>query len=160
MNIRNKERWKNVDGFENYLVSNKGRVMNSKTGKILRPYDSHGYEKVDLYRNGKRKKLKVHRLVAKAFVDNPQHLDTVNHLDEVKGNNRADNLEWLSLGDNIRYSLAKPVEQYDLESGELLATFESLSDCCRLTGYSDSIISLACRGRYKKAYGYIWKYQD
>lgn len=160
MNYKNKEKWKNVKGFENYLVSNKGRIMNGKTGKILRPYDSHGYEKVDLYQNGKRKKLKVHRLVAQAFIDNPHNFETVNHLDEVKVNNKADNLEWLSLADNIRYSHCKPVEMYDLKSGRLLCTFNSLTECSRLTGFDDSTISKACRGQYKKAYGYIWRYKD
>ena len=161
MNYKNKEKWKNVDGFENYLVSNKGRIMNSKTGKILKPRDDRkGYQYVDLYKDGKSKSLKVHRLVAQSFVKNPYHLETVNHLDEVKDNNKADNLEWLSLADNIRYSKCKPVEMYDLKSGRLLCTFNSLTECSRLTGFCDSTISMACRGQYKKAYGYIWRYKD
>ena len=161
MNYKNKEKWKNVDGFDNYLVSNKGRVMNGKTGRILRPAsDGHGYDKVVLCKNGITSTKKVHRLVGEAFIDNPNELDTINHIDENKHNNTADNLEWLSLADNIRYSNCKPVEMYDLKSGRLLCTFNSLTECSRLTGFDDSTISMACRGQYKKAYGYIWRYKD
>jgi len=161
MSKSNVEQWKNIKEFDNYLVSNKGRIMNGKTGKILKPRDDRrGYEKVDLYQNGKSKSLKVHRIVAQAFIDNPNDLETVNHIDENKHNNNVENLEWMSNGDNIRYSQAKPVEQYDFESGRLICIYSSLSDCSRLTGFNNSVISMACRGQYKQAYGYIWKYQD
>lgn len=155
------EQWRSIKEFDNYLVSNKGRIMNGKTGKILKPADNgHGYEIVDLYQNGKRKKLRVHRLVAQAFIDNPNNLETINHIDENKHNNCVENLEWMSNGDNIRYSQAKPVEQYDFESGELLATYPSTRAVERLTGFYQSAISAACRGQFKQMYGYIWKYQD
>lgn len=155
------EQWRSIEGFDNYLVSNKGRVMNSKTGRILRPADdSRGYERVILCKDGKRTNKKVHRLVAQTFVDNPNNLETVNHIDENKHNNNVENLEWMTQGDNVRYSLSKPVEQYDLESGELLATYPSTRAVERLMGFDHRTISRACRGQYKKVYGYIWKYQD
>ena len=155
------EQWRSIKEFDNYLVSNKGRIMNAKTGKILRPADDGGgYPMVNLCKEGKPKLKKVHRLVGEAFIENPNNLETINHIDEDKHNNNVENLEWLSRGDNIRYSQAKPVEQYDLESGRLICTYSSLSDCCRMTGFDISLISKACRGQYKKAYGYIWKYAD
>lgn len=161
MNKSKNEQWRSIKEFENYLVSNKGRIMNGKTGRILRPAsDRYGYEKVNLYNNGKSKPLRVHRLVAQAFIDNPNDHETINHIDENKHNNCVENLEWMSVGDNIRYSQAKPVEQYDLESGRLICTYSSLSDCCKMTGFDQSAISRACRGMYKRAYNYIWKYAD
>lgn len=160
--MKNKnEQWRSIEGFDNYLVSNKGRIMNGKTGRILRPADDGGgYDKVVLCKNGITSTKKVHRLVAQAFIDNPNNLETVNHIDEDKHNNNVENLEWLSSGDNTRYSLSKPVEQYDLYSGELLATYPSTMAVERLMGFGNSTISMACRGQYKKAYGYIWKYAD
>ena len=155
------EQWRSIEGFDNYLVSNKGRVMNSKTGRILKPADNRqGYEQVILCKDGKGTNKRVNRLVAQAFIDNPNNLETVNHIDEDKHNNNVDNLEWMSRGDNVRYSLSKPVEQYDLKSGELLATYPSTNAVERLMGFNQSTISKACRGQRKKAYGYIWKYAD
>lgn len=160
--MKNKnEQWRSIKEFDNYLVSNKGRIMNGKTGRILRPADNgYGYEQVILCKDGKKMHKHVHRLVAQAFIDNPNDLETVNHIDENKHNNCVENLEWMSNGDNNRYSKSKPVEQYDLESGELLATYPSTRAVERLMGFNQSAISKACNGQYKQMYGYIWKYQD
>lgn len=155
------EQWRSIKEFGNYLVSNQGKVMNAKTGKILKPYDNrNGYERVKLYKDGKKIQKQVHRLVGVAFIDNPNNLETINHIDQDKHNNNVDNLEWMSQGDNVRYSLSKAVEQYDLKSGELLATYPSTMAVERLMGFANSTISMACRGQYKQAYGYIWKYKD
>lgn len=161
MSKSNVEQWKNIKEFDNYLVSNQGRVMNAKTGRILKAWDNtKGYDYVTIRNDEGISKRRVSRLVGEAFIENPNNLETINHIDQDKHNNNADNLEWLSRGDNVRYSLSKPVEQYDLESGELLATYPSTMAVERLTGFSNGNISAACRGQYKKAYGYIWKYQD
>ena len=161
MSKSNVEQWKNIKEFDNYLVSNQGRVMNAKTGRILKAWESsNGYDYVDLSNQDGVSKKRVGRLVGEAFIENPKNLDTINHKDEDKHNNNADNLEWLSRADNVRYSQSKPVEQYDYKSGRLVCTYSSLSDCSRLTGFSNGVISMACRGQYKQAYGYIWKYQD
>lgn len=155
------EQWRSIKEYDNYLVSNQGRVMNAKTGKILKAWDNtKGYDYVTIRNDEGISKRRVSRLVGEAFIENPNNLETINHIDQDKHNNNADNLEWMSLGDNIRYSLAKPVEQYDYKSGRLICTYSSLSDCSRLTGFSNGVISMACRGQYKQAYGYIWKYQD
>ena len=154
------EKWKPIEDFEGYLISDKGRVMNSKTGRILKPSDNgFGYYQVSLSKNGQRTMKRVSRLVGEAFIDNPNELETINHIDENKHNNKVDNLEWLSRGDNVRYSLSKPVEQYDLFDGELLATYPSTKAVERLTGFDSANVSKACRGQYKKAYGYIWNMQ-
>ena len=96
---------KDIIGFEgHYAITEDGQVWSHKNQRFLKPYrDNRGYLKVDL-RNGEiRKQCRVHRLVAEAFIPNPFGLDTVNHIDENKENNCVDNLEWMSVGDNVRY---------------------------------------------------------
>jgi hypothetical protein len=97
------EIWKPIDGYDQpYKVSNRGRVL-GKYG-ILRPYDNgYGYLVVDFRKDGKRKHLKVHRLVAEAFIRNENNLPEVNHKDENKHNNDASNLEWCDSSYNKKY---------------------------------------------------------
>lgn len=103
-----------VAGFESYEVSNFGRVrhiMQDGTIKMLQPYDTdaRGYKKITLWNDGRKSQQYVHRLVAKAFVEGYKEGLTVNHIDESKGNNHFMNLEWLTIGENVRYSqLGKP----------------------------------------------------
>ena len=93
-----KTRWRPVTGYKGkYLVSDSGDVMNAETGKILKPYGhTKGYAKVDLRHLGasKRDERFVHRLVADAFIKNPNALPEVNHLNGNKLDNRVENLEW------------------------------------------------------------------
>ena len=111
--------------------------------------------------------LKVHRLVATAFIPNPNNLKTVNHKDEVKTNNEISNLEWMSIKDNLNYgthnkrmaeSLSKQVQMFDKSTGELLGTFPSLIEAERVTGIDHSNISSCCLGKLKSAGGYKWRY--
>ena len=156
------ETWKAIAGFEGlYEVSNLGRVKSLKFGqeKILKPWeDTYGYLLVSLSKDGHRKTLKVHRLVAKAFIQNPNNLGTVNHKDEVKTNNVASNLEWMSRADNKRYSANKSVQMFDKSTGELLATFPSLCEADRVTGINKGNISQCCNGKYKSSGGFLWQY--
>lgn len=87
--------WKKVDGFPNYEVSDIGEIKNTKTGKVLAPKKSKdGYLRVTLSDNGFQKTTGIHRLVAIAFIQNPENKATVNHKNEIKNDNRAENLEW------------------------------------------------------------------
>lgn len=99
------ETWKPIEGYENYNVSNMGNIKNIITGKILKPGDNgKGYKHVMLYnKEHKGKTIMVHRLVAKAFIPNPNNLPQVNHIDEDKTNNCVDNLEWITSEDNINH---------------------------------------------------------
>ena len=104
------EIWKYIDGYEGlYKVSNLGRVKSlnyRRSGKerMLKPGNTgDGYLFVILYKNGKIKYFTIHRLVANAFLENPDHKSDVNHKDENKTNNRVDNLEWVTRKENINY---------------------------------------------------------
>ena len=104
--VRDTETWKVIPEFrDTYSVSNLGDVMNHRTNRILRPVQTGlGYVQVTLYDKGVHKKIAVHRLVARAFIPNPNNYPEVNHLDSNRANNRADNLEWCTHKQNIHYA--------------------------------------------------------
>ena len=112
-----REEWKNVvyDGvnYEGYQVSNTGEIRSLKTGKILKQEKTNnGYLLTNLYKNGKRKKLLVHRLVAEAFIPNPLNLPEVNHKSENKQDNRVENVEYCDSSYNIILSLYNEYKNY------------------------------------------------
>lgn len=169
------EIWKDIDGYEGlYQVSNFGRIKSLQKWKrascpdeyILKPNKNNsGYYQVMLYNHTSRKKLLVHRLVAKAFVSNPDNLPHINHIDENKTNNHSDNLEWCTPKYNNCYGTAKfrqmlttgkPVEQR-LINGQLLATYVTTSIAEQITGISRKEISACTRGDIASAGGFIWK---
>ena len=168
------ETWKPIAGYEGlYEVSDQGRVKSlgndkSRKEKILKPQKYRGgYLKVNLCKDGHKKTVKIHRLVAEAFITNPNNLETVNHKDEVKTNNVASNLEWMSRKDNNNYgtrnkrvaeALSKQVQMFDKSTDELLATFPSLMEARRVTGINHGNIYSCCKGKRKSAGGYIWRY--
>ncbi|CAL6043837.1 putative_HNH endonuclease [Hexamita inflata] len=95
------EEYRDIDDFENYEVSNLGQVRNKKTGRILKPYeDKDGYLTVGLYLNKIKKTCKIHRLVAQAFLENPNNYNEVDHVDCIKFNNNVQNLRWCSRSNN------------------------------------------------------------
>lgn len=97
--------YKEVFGFENYIINNEGNVINKDTGKIKsHNNNTKGYLFVSLYKENKVKQLYVHRLVALYFIPNPNNFETVNHIDGNKENNHVQNLEWCTLTDNIRHA--------------------------------------------------------
>lgn len=114
------EIWKDVEGYEGlYQVSNLGRVKSlthyiikenykprEVKGKILTPFFDRpkGYMSVSLSKNNKIKLQRIHRLVAQAFIPNPDNLIQINHKDGNKSNNNVENLEWCSCKDNIRHA--------------------------------------------------------
>ena len=100
------EIWRTVDGSNgDYAVSNCGRVKNTKTERILKPViDQRGYGRVCLFTMNRDKRYKVHRLVAQAFIPNPNKLPQVNHKDGNKQNNAVENLEWITNEDNMKHA--------------------------------------------------------
>ena len=168
-----KENWRTIDGYEDYQVSNFGRVKSLKNSKeqILRPrVNGKGYLDVILCKDRKRKHMTVHRLVANAFLQNPDNLPVINHIDENKQNNFVSNLEWCTYSYNNSYNnrakkigeqltngpLSKQVGQFSL-NGELIKIWTSLNEAKR-NGFNKGNICSCCQGRLKTNAGFIWKY--
>ena len=168
------EIWKDIKDYEGYYqVSNLGNIRSLKFNKItpLKPYKNvarHGYLEVYLRLPGSKKTFKVHRLVAQAFIENPDNLPQVNHIDENKENNCVTNLEWCNNDYNIHYGTAlkrmgiahrKKVAQYSL-SGKLIAIFDSQVIAAEQTNSRQGAISNCINGKAKTHNGYIWKLVD
>ena len=166
-----KEEWRDIKGFEGkYMVSNIGKVKSLNyrhTGKegILKGRDNGlGYLYVQLYKEGKVNYPLVHRLVATAFLDNPEGYTELNHLDEDKTNNCVENLEYCSRSYNINYGtrnkkISKPVFSVDKESG-LIMYWESIMEAERCTGINSGNITQCCQGKRKSAGNHYWFYAD
>ena len=148
------EIWKDIKGYEGlYQVSNYGKVKNVNTNKILKQFlTDKVYCKVSLSNCGNKKHLRVHRLVADAFIPNPDNLKQVNHIDENKQNNNADNLEWCDGFYNMAYSFGKKVLCIETD-----IIYDSICEAGRKTNIKDKDISLVCNGKRKSAGGFHWK---
>jgi hypothetical protein len=173
--IKTNEIWKDVKGYEGlYQVSNLGRIKSFKKWKMVRCPDEYilnpqpnnrGYYMVTLYKGKERHKFLTHRLVAEAFLPNPNGYACVNHKDENKGNNCVDNLEWCTHLYNNNYGTAKlrkmltvsyPVEQH-LPTGDLVAIYMSVAFAEMFTGVPRHRITDCIRGATSSAGGYVWQ---
>lgn len=195
-NIEN-EIWRDIEGYEGlYQVSNLGRVKSlgndkTKKEKILSQYENkNGYLYVNLCKDGKMKTFRVHRLVANAFIPNPNGYRCVNHKDEDKTNNCVDNLEWCThqynntFGTRIARAVAhtdykaigrknaekltngvrsKQVYQYSL-GGILVAIWDSIRECGR-QGFNFGAVSQCCNNCFNREGNniykdFIWSYEE
>ena len=178
------EEWKPVKGYENrYLVSNHGRVIS--LGRIIEAVDGferhyrekllklnpnkvRGYVAVRLYDDeGNYEHVEVHRLVALHFLENPEGLPLVNHIDQVRSHNDVENLEWCTFAHNLhhkgahrkgREKIKKKVFQYTLDE-DFIRAWPSATDCARETGIDRSGISHVCNGHKAHHAGFIWKFE-
>ena len=185
------EIWKDIKDYEGLSqVSNLGRVKSLgngrtyKTSRIRKLYkNKYGYLQVQLCKDGKRKWFRVNRLVATAFLDNPEGKTEVNHIDEDKTNNfvflnedgtvnkEKSNLEWKTHKDNINHGtrnervskamtngkLSKPVLQLSL-SGDLIREWPSVAECGR-NGFNIGHVAACCRGEEKTHKGFRFMYK-
>lgn len=184
------EIWKDVKGFEGlYQVSNFGNVksaerfvnhskggLQKRKSYILKPKINKGYCHVYLCKESKHTTLKVHRLVALHFIDNPDNKPEVNHIDGNKLNNNVWNLEWCTKSENglhsfrvlgriapfldktgILHPRSKCVVQY-AKSGEFISEYSSLREAGRITKINNADISSCCNNKLKSAGGYVWKF--
>lgn len=186
--MTDKEVWKDISGYEGYYqVSNLGRIrslsrivvhmqgegnrrgMKRKIPECILAQDINwaGYHRVGLSKHGKKHRVAVHRLVADAFIANPNNLPQINHKDENPHNNHMDNLEWCTNLYNVNYGtrterasshLRTPVIQMD-KDGRILKRYASQSEASRATGIEQSCIWRVCVGNAKQSGGYRWKYE-
>ena len=167
------EEWKDVVGFEGkYQVSNKGNVRTFQRDRCmpLKKKNTLGYMTVMLWDNKVRKDAKVHRLVAEAFIPNPDNLPIINHKDENPSNNCVENLEWCTQQYNITYGTAmqkriksnprvKPVVMLNTNE-EFEMEFESSAEAARYIGGNGSNVWAVCNKRAETYKGKVFMYKD
>lgn len=190
-----KEIWKDIKGYEGlYQISNLGRIKSLEREiirqhsttmllkeKILKQQNMNGYKFVRLSKNNTIKQYLVHRLVATAFIENPNNYKEINHKDENKSNNKLDNLEWCSHNYNINYGtgnerrsisekgkkkngnyknishIGKKILQYDLQ-GNFIREWESISKASKILKLNK--IWEVCNKKRNKCGNFIWKYKE
>lgn len=158
-----------VKGFEGvYEVTSNGLVISIRKHMLLKPkIDRYGYPVVTLFCRNRPRYVPIHRLVAEAFIPNPENKPAVNHIDENKLNNSVGNLEWVTVKENdnhgtrnVRMAESKsqtPVVQI-LPDGSI-RQFRGVKDASRCTGINRCQIAECCKGRAKTAGGYKWRYK-
>lgn len=176
------EIWKDIKNYEGlYQVSNLGNIRSfprrGTRGKILSPgFTKKGYLQVSLVKNGKGHPYRVHQLVGKNFIENPQKKEQINHKNGIKTDNRVENLEWCTNSENMEHSwniglrsknksyhygkdnvLSVIVDQYSLNNIFIKRWF-CIKDIEREYGFDNRNLSSCCRGKRPTAYGYKWKY--
>lgn len=183
------EIWKDVKGTDsNYQISNEGRVKSIdrviQTSNNSRHYETHmlkpylntaGYWMVTIKINGEWKKCRVHRLLAEAWIPNPDNKPCIDHINGNRSDNRIENLRWCTYKENSNFAIAhdrlveshsnqtneqlmKTVQQFTLE-GELVAEYKSSKEAADAVGCTRNAITKACRNN-EKVKGYVWKYKE
>lgn len=169
-----KEEFRVVNGFEDYIISNYGKVFSTKNGKFLKMCkNKNGYLQVGLWKDRKCKKVYIHRLVAENFINNPLMLETVDHLDGNKLNNRVDNLQWLSNSDNVsKFHREQKTEEWKEHNKKVMKEkygkpvicvetgiiYASCKEADRLLGFSKESVRKVATGKHKQTHGLHFEY--
>ena len=149
---------KDIKGYEGlYAVTSCGKVWSYINEKFLIPRaNNKGYLRVNLYKYGKFNQYYIHRLVADAYIPNPDNLPDVDHIDNDKTHNYVNNLQWITHKNNCRKSNNKPILQFDLD-GNFIREWECAYDVGKEVNKG---INNCLKGRQKTAFGYLWKYKN
>lgn len=172
-----------IDDYPDYLICSDGRVFSKRSNKFLKPSpNERGYLSVELWKDGKRERKLIHRLVANAFIPNPHRFPQINHKDECPANNDVSNLEWCTAKYNMNYGQGAKTRHLKIDytkpcyrnnavkngkkvsvpvamitNGAEVARFESAKEASRVTGVTHSNILRASRNEGATAGGYTWK---
>ena len=154
------------DGF--YKITSDGRVL-SPNGEKASYISSKGYKRVSLWKQGKHKNQSIHRLVAKAFIPNPNNYEIVNHIYVIKTHNNVENLEWCDANHNMQHAykngLVHPkttkVIQYT-KNFEKIREWDSIKEACDFYNLNHANVVTVCGQKTKRKYvgGFIWRYKD
>ena len=148
------EIWMEVENFCNYKISNLGRLKNIKTNKICKLQKTDkDYLFYKLEGACKKVKIRIHKLVANAFLNNPNNYEIINHKNGDKLDNSVDNLEWIG---DLKY-VGKKVLQFNL-NGKFLKDYQSLKEAAVENGLSKCGISNVCNGKMGSCGGFKWEY--
>ena len=159
-----KEVWADIEGYEGlYQVSNYGRV---RSIHIMKPRIHKGYCNVNLRKGYEMKSYRVHRLVANAFIDNPENKPEVNHIDAVKHNNNVSNLEWVTAKENMKHAednhLIKHIGNPNKTAIKIIMddekVFDSITKCAKYLGVDKSDIRKVLKGKQYTVHGHTFKY--
>ena len=166
------EIWKEVPGYEGYMVSSEGRVKslgigggNNSKERLLKPgVTERGYHQVTLSKNGKRKNCRINRLVWEAFNGPIPEGMEINHINEDKSDNSLTNLNLMNHQDNCNWGtrnkrIGRMVAKYD-DDNNCLCVYFTISDACRETGTYPSNIVASCNNPQRKTGGFKWRYYN
>lgn len=182
------DEWVVCEDYPSYTINRKGEVKSLLTGKILKASKhKSGYMLLGLRKDGVSKTVKVHRLLAKAFIPNSENKPHVDHINGVRDDNRIENLRWCTNKENQNFELArlnnskaltgrkqsseavakraktlqasigKRIEQYTLD-GKYIRTFNSANEIQRVLGIWSAGVLKCCNGKFTSSKGFIWKY--
>ena len=166
--LSDKTEWREVKEYNHYEVNQFGEIRHRIRKKILKPRINNGYQYVNFKINGKNVNFSVHRIVANAFIPNPNGYTEVNHKDYNRSNNCVDNLEWVSSSQNKYHaflkeenkkSRGKAVNQYTKE-GILIKTFDTITEAAQTLGCCVAAISNCCLKRTKTSQGFLWSFVE
>ena len=154
------EIFKDIAGFKGlYTISSSGKVWSKTSKRLIKSHvDKYGYENIILFKSGKQHNFKVHRLVAAAFIPNPENKPCINHKDENKLNNSADNLEWVTVKENNNYGTRLLKFEKPVVCKKTGQRYKSAREAGRRTGVCSENIVRCCNGKRKTAGGSCWEY--